>query len=157
MSTASKNLLMRMDDEEFFAQKKHGLENCDKPLVYPPDNHFASSATISADPRICPTLFFQDDKYFSMVSLLGRKPTVVMPIRQKDVLYGDIREKYSKSIPKNPSDFHTTFCYVVTSLLDYELEKMNKRRAATREKKKNNGKIPHAYDMMAVEVVMDGE
>ena len=69
-----------MDDDEFGIQLDYGLDKCDERLVGPQGNVFASTATLSADPRLCPTLFFQDEKYFSMVSLLGRKPTVVMPI-----------------------------------------------------------------------------
>ena len=147
-----------MDDDEFGIQLEYGLDKCDQRLVDPPGNVFASTATLSADPRLCPSLFFQDEKYFSMVSLLGHKPTVVMPIRQKEVVYEDLRDKYGQSLPGTPSDLHTTFRYIFTQLLDYELAKVVKRREQARANKKAQGKIHTAYEMMAVEVVpVDGE
>ena len=147
-----------MDDDEFGIQLEHALDKCDQRLIGPPGNVFASTAMLSADPRLCPTLFFQDKNYFSMVSLLGRKPTVVMPIRQKEIVYGDLRDKYGVSIPETPSDLHMTFRYIFTQLLDYELAKLVKRREQARENKKSQGKIHTAHDMMEVEVVaMDGE
>ena len=74
------------------------------------------------------------------------------------MLYGDLHEKYGKSIPETPSDLHMTFRYIFTQLLDYELAKVVKRRDQARENKKAQGKIHTAYEMMAVEVVpVDGE
>ena len=72
---------------------------------------FTSSLTISKDPWMCPTLFFHDNEYFKMVSLLGREPTCVMPIVVNETIQKDIVEGYN--LEMRSTDVHMTFCYVV--------------------------------------------
>ena len=71
---------------------------------------FVSGLKISKDPRLCPSLFFHDSEYFTMVSLLGRKPTMVLPIVQDEVNLAMIEATYG--LEKSTNSFYLSTRYL---------------------------------------------
>ena len=88
-----------------------GLERAFNDPLPAAKTKLTSSLTISKDPRMCPTLFFHDNEYFKMVSLLGRESTCVMPIVVNKTTQKDIVEGYN--LETRSTDVHVTFRLVV--------------------------------------------
>ena len=108
--------------------------------IHTPKTCFTSSVTLSKDPRNCPTVFFHNSQYFDLVSLLGREPTVVMPIMQYNIgigeailLYGNDEvtedEKTQKRVTRN--QFNTSLRCIIEVLMNNMMKKVKAERLET--------------------------
>ena len=101
------------------------------PLL-PPEASAASSRTISNDLRNCPTIFFHSGQYFNLVCLIGRQPTVVMPIMQNYITlesaigqFGDAEVPNAEGKTVTCNNFGVTFLCVVECLINAVMESVH--------------------------------
>ena len=135
------------------------------PLL-PPEASAASSRTISKDPRNCPTIFFHSGRYFDLVCLIARQPTVVMPIMHNYMTlesaigqFGDTEVPNAEGKTVSRNNFGVTFLCVVECLIDAVMESVRTSRKTLEEamvngqgraptlKEYRNVPVPHIHEM----------
>ena len=128
---------------------------------------FTSSVTLSKDPCKCPTLFFHNRQYFDLVSLLGREPTVVMPILQYKITVGEAIALYSndevtengktrKRVTRN--QFNTSLHCIIEVFITNMMKKVKRKRLDTAKRLCNEeGRVPtpNKYRNMPVTITLE--
>ena len=129
-----------------------GLERAFNDPLPAAKTNFTLSLTISKEPRMCPTLFFHDNEYFKMVSLLRREHTCVMPIVVNETTQKDIVEGYN--LETRSTDVHVTFHYVVRWLIDCMMLKAFGRRMDLETRLDNLGRAPTPYEYREIYLLL---
>ena len=113
---------------------------------------FVSGLKISKDPRLCPSLFFHDSEYFTMVSLLGQKPTMVLPIVQDEVNLATIEATYG--LEKSTNSFYLSTRYFLGKFTDQMMARVKGMCHELEKRIKEQGRMPTVYEYLNIHTDM---